>query len=136
MNTKSLLVALSVIAGSAVVASSQAQAVFRTNMSMQVFPQKARYARGEVVTVVYTVTGQINNGTRFPLAGVQTNIGDWWPYGWTMSLFRTTNHNGQVSMTYRVPTNPFLDNINLVGFSSQTHPFPSAHVSWRIPIGR
>ena len=136
MNTKSLLVALSVVAGAALVATSQAQSVFRTNMSVQVFPQKARYARGEVVTVVYTVTGQINNGARFPLAGVPTNIGDWWAYGWTTSLNRVTNHNGQVSMTYRVPTNPNWDNIHLVGVSSPANPFPWSSVSWRIPIGR
>ncbi len=136
MNSKSLLVALSVIAGSAMVASAQAQTVFKSSMSLQVFPQKARYARGEVVTVVYTVMGQINNGARFPLVGVPTNIGDWWDTGWTTSFFRQTNHNGQVSMTYRIPTNPRWDNIHLVGTAMPGNPFPLSSVSWRIPIGR
>jgi len=112
-----------------------AHAQLRTTTTVEFFPKKDRYARGEVLTATYTVKFVLPSGQTFPCTGAPIQIGDWWDTGWTTTLNRYTNSAGQVSFNYRVPTNPNWDNIYIVGNTMLTSPLNS-WVAKRIPIGR
>lgn len=93
-------------------------------------PEKSRYARGETIGVTFVARDAA--GRRIPntLFWVGERIGYQEDFGYTG--FFMTNSVGEVRISYRVPTNPYWDNMHLCGATW----FYRGYAERRIPIGR
>lgn len=131
---KSLLVVSAAVASSAVFGLD-----IPTVTTMNWSPNKSRYARGEVFTIVTRVTNR--QGTPV-VAGTPVLIVDGWGRdGEQQSIARWlyTDASGYVRTNYRVPTSPFADNVNLASWTPARWfyglNFLSSSSSRRVPIG-
>ena len=135
MKTKTMTI-ITAVSALAIAAASNAQTL-NSSTSVEFFPKKSRYARGEVITAVVTVRGIFANGASIPLPNTPVQVGDaWGEANWSVATWMRTNGNGQVTFNYRIPTNPHWDNIHLGGTAVPPMPFRYSYAFKRIPIGQ
>jgi hypothetical protein len=107
--------------------------------SIEIFPKKTRYARGETINVVSSLNLILSYGKLAPLANYPLECGDFWgEANWTTTLFKRTDRFGKTSFTYIIPTNPRWDNIHVysaIGVSDLTGILRPQYTTLRIPIG-
>lgn len=126
MKTNSRLITLF-----AVTASLSASALAQS-LQITFSPNKPRYARGETLTIVYTARDAAGNRVASaPLLAWRdiTSTGSTYFYP---TMF--TDANGQVRISYTIPTDPNKDNIYFNG-TAIVNGTETNHPRVRIPIG-
>ena len=135
-NTNLLSVMLLTLISGSCLAQSRLMPV---SNSIEIFPKKTRYARGETINVVISLNLILSYGKLAPLANYPLECGDFWgEANWTTTLFKRTDRFGKTSFTYIIPTNPRWDNIHVysaIGVSDLTGILRPQYTTLRIPIG-
>lgn len=125
--------ALASLAIVAVAAIASAQIPTTTTMSWS--PNKSRYARGETFTV--TIRTTLWYGAPIPAGSPILVLDGWGRDGEQQSIYRWiyADGNGSARTSYRVPTSPFADNVQLAGICFARWYYGFSQVARRVPIG-
>ena len=105
-----------------------------TKLSVAFLPKASRYARGTVITLQATLLDE----TGTPIVGKTVTLKEYVSALGTRTTLGslTTDANGQVQLTYTVPTDPAKDNVYIEAyFVGDVGYLPASKASKRIPIG-